>query len=49
MPHVQVTILNASGGDTVIISGLSLSGCTIQVKNGGVGAARSVNVLVQGY
>jgi hypothetical protein len=49
LPAVQVTILNASGGDTVIVSSLSLSGCTIQVKNGGTGVSRSVNVLAEGY
>jgi Putative phage tail protein len=49
LPAVQVTILNAQQGDTVILSGLSLSACTIQVKNGGTGVARSVNVLAEGY
>jgi hypothetical protein len=48
-PHVQVTILSAQSGDVVSITGISLSGCTIKVLNGGVGVARSVNVLAQGY
>ena len=48
-PSVQVTILNAVQGDDVVISGLSLSGATIQVLNGGSGVARNVNILAQGY
>jgi hypothetical protein len=42
---------NAGFTGTAIVSltGVTLSGCTIQVKNAGVGVARSVNVLAQGY
>ena len=47
-PSVQVTILNAQAGDVAVISSITLSGCTIQVLNGG-GVARSVNVLAEGY
>ena len=48
-PNIQVSILGATPGDDVLITGVSLSGVTIQVKNGGVGVARTVNVAVQGY
>lgn len=49
VPNIQVTILNAQAGDIAVISGVSLSACTIQILNGGVGVARNVNLLVQGY
>ena len=49
LPSVQATILNASAGDTLVLSGQSLSGCTLRVLNGGSGVARTVNLLVQGY
>ncbi|MEI6729946.1 MAG: phage tail protein, partial [Pseudomonadota bacterium] len=49
LPSVQVTILNASAGDDAVISSLSLSSCVVRVLNGGVGVARNVNLLVQGY
>lgn len=48
-PAIQVTVLNAAAGDQVIVSSVSLSSCTIQVKNGGVGVPRTANVLVEGY
>jgi len=48
-PAIQVTILNAQTGDLAVVSGVSLSGCTVQVLNGGAGVARNVNVLAQGY
>jgi hypothetical protein len=48
-PNVQVTILNATAGDDVLITASSLSSVTIQVKNAGSGVARNVNVIVQGY
>ena len=49
LPAVQGTILGASSGDTLVISSLSASGCTVQILNGGTGVARTVNLLVQGY
>ncbi len=48
-PAIQVTILSASAGDDVVLSSVSLSGATVQVLNGGVGVARNVNILAQGY
>ena len=49
LPHIQVTILNAQNGDVAVISSISLSSCFVQVLNAGIGVARSVNLLVQGY
>jgi hypothetical protein len=49
IPAVQVTILSAQAGDLASITSVTLSGCTIQILNGGVGVARNVNVLVEGY
>jgi hypothetical protein len=48
-PNVQVTIVNAQPGDDLVLTGQTLSGCVIQVKNAGVGVARTVNILIQGY
>lgn len=48
-PNVQISVLNASQGDTVVISGKTLSQVTIQVLNGGVGVARTVDIAVTGY
>lgn len=48
-PSVQVTILSSSAGDQLVLSSVSLTSCTIQIMNGGVGVARNVNVLAQGY
>jgi hypothetical protein len=49
VPAIQGTIIGGSSGDTLIVSSESLSGCTVQVQNGGSGVARTVNLLVQGY
>jgi len=49
VPNIQVTILNPTAGDIVSITGVSLSEATIQVLNGGVGAARNVNIIIQGW
>lgn len=48
-PLVQVTVVNATAGDDVILSAQSASGFTVQIKNGGVGVARAINWLAQGY
>jgi len=49
VPHVQGTIVGAVAGDQLVISNLTAAGCTVQVLNGGVGVARTVNILAQGY
>lgn len=48
-PNVQVTIRGATAGDDIFVTSLTLSGCTVQVKNGGSGVARDVDIIVQGY
>ena len=49
LPNVQITIAGASPGDDVILSGQTKAGFAIQVVNGGVGVARTVNITAQGY
>jgi hypothetical protein len=49
VPSIQGTIIGGAAGDTLLISGETVSGCTVQVVNGGAGVARNVNLLVQGY
>ena len=48
-PNVQVTIINATAGDDIVLTAQATGGFTIQVKNGGVGVARVINWLAQGY
>ncbi|MDR3508439.1 MAG: phage tail protein [Caulobacteraceae bacterium] len=47
-PNVQATIIGASPGDDLIMS-VSSTAITAQVMNGGVGVARTVSFIVQGY
>jgi hypothetical protein len=50
VPNVQVTILNAQQGDTLQFTVTpTADGFTVRVINGGVGVARSVNWVAQGY
>jgi hypothetical protein len=49
VPVVQITVLNAQEGDTVVLSAQTLSGFTVQIKNGGVGVARNINWIAKGY
>ena len=49
VPSTQITIINASGGDDVILTAQTASGFTVQVLNGGVGVARNINWLSSGY
>jgi hypothetical protein len=49
LPGIQVVNLSLQQGDDIFITGLSLSGCTIQAKNAGVGVARNVTVQVWGF
>ncbi len=48
-PNVQVQVLGAEAGDDVVISNKTASGFTVQVLNGGVGVARTVDWVAQGY
>lgn len=49
VPAVQILVLNAQEGDTVVLSAQTLSGFTVQIKNGGVGVARNINWTAKGY
>ncbi|HLN23833.1 MAG TPA: phage tail protein [Patescibacteria group bacterium] len=49
VPNIQITIVNAQQGDDAILSNQSTSGFTVQVLNGGIGVARTVNIVAQGY
>jgi hypothetical protein len=49
VPGPNITVLNAQPGDTVVLSNQTLTGFTVQIMNGGVGVARSINWIAQGY
>lgn len=49
VPNTQITIINATAGDDVILTSQTVSGFTVQVKNAGSGVARDINWLSQGY
>lgn len=49
-PHIQRSIINPTDGDEVVVTGVSPSGCTVHVRNGGANVARDgVELLVRGY
>lgn len=47
--NIQVTILNAVEGDTIVITNETKTGFDLAIKNGGVFVARNVNIFVQAY
>jgi hypothetical protein len=50
LPHVQRAIVDATNGDEVKITNLTLSGCTVHVVNAGTNVSRDgVNLLIRGY
>ena len=50
LPHPGFAILGGASGDTLLITAFTLSGCTVQVQNGGVGVSgRTVKLTMQGY
>lgn len=49
VPAVQLTIVNATAGDDIILSNETLSGFDVQVLNSGSGVVRTINYLSQGY
>lgn len=49
IPMVRATVQNATSGDTVKISNITTSNFDIQVLNGGVGVARTVDIEAIGY
>lgn len=48
-PNVQITILNAQQGDDILLTSQSIDGFSIQIVNAGIGVARNINWLSQGY
>lgn len=49
VPNIQVTILDAQPGDQLVLTSVTLSGCGLQIVNGGVGVNRNANVTAQGF
>lgn len=49
LPNIQCTIIGATAGDDLLLTGVTLAQATLQIVNGGVGVARNANILVQGY
>jgi hypothetical protein len=54
VPGTQAEVMNTidnpkRNGDDIFISNLTLSGCTIQVQNGGIGVQRNVTLQVYGF
>jgi hypothetical protein len=49
LPQLQVTILGGAPGDSLVFTNQTLSGCTIQVLNGGIGVQRAANILAKGF
>lgn len=49
VPAVTVTIMNALPNDQLIVNTVTTTSFFVQVKNGGSGAARTVNWVAAGY
>lgn len=49
VPNVQITILGAQPNDDIVLSGQTPNGFTVQIQNGGVGVARTINWIAQSY
>ena len=49
VPNTQITILSATENDDAVLTSQTINGFTVQILNGGVGVAREVNWLSQGY
>lgn len=49
VPAVQILVLDAQEGDTIVLSAQTLSGFTVQIKNSGAGVARNINWTAKGY
>lgn len=49
VPNVQITLINGVAGDHVALSPPTINGFTVQVINSGVGVARNINWLAQGF
>ena len=48
-PIMRATILNAQSGDTVNITNITTNGATLQVLNGGIGVARTMDWQAVSY
>jgi hypothetical protein len=48
-PNLQITILSAVQGDDAVVTADSVAGFTVQIFNAGVGVARNINWISQGY
>lgn len=48
-PSTVITIVNAVAGDEIFLTAEDQNGFTAQIKNGGVGVARTINSISQGY
>ncbi|MBV5334712.1 MAG: hypothetical protein JZU49_02780 [Sulfuricurvum sp.] len=48
-PNAQITIVSAQQGDKEVLTNEDATGFNIQIINGGVGVARTINYLSQGY
>jgi len=49
VPNVQIQIVGGSAGDDELLTSKTISGFNIQVVNGGVGVARIIDWVAQGY
>jgi hypothetical protein len=49
VPYVSVTIINPQAGDLLNVMGLTDVHVTLQITNGGVGVARTINADFEGY
>jgi hypothetical protein len=49
VPYVSVTIVNPQAGDLLNVTGLTDAQVTLQITNGGVGVARTINADFEGY
>lgn len=48
-PNVQITVQNGQSGDYVIVTAKTTTGFTVQILNGGVGIARTIDWTAKGY
>jgi hypothetical protein len=48
-PNLQITEMTQAAGDIKVITGLTKTGFTVQITNGGTGQARTINWNATGY
>lgn len=49
VPAILITVYNATTGDEIFLTNKTVSGFHLQIKNGGVGAARTIHHLAKAY